>query len=112
MLCSIHLHYYLDALADIKTHYFVGNDIDGYEPCCGTVSIANGTARSIGHLIAASICNGGPGPGFFASWVYSYITSGIEEVFQKLPTELSSKCKYHETYSQVHVHSLRQMSKQ
>ena len=33
---------------------------------CGTAGIANGTAYSIGHLIAASICHGGPGPDFFA----------------------------------------------
>ena len=30
----------------------------------GTAGIANGTAYSIGQLIAASICHGEPGPGF------------------------------------------------
>ena len=31
---------------------------------CGTAGIANGTAHSIGHLIAASFCQGRLGPVF------------------------------------------------
>ena len=48
----------------MKMQYFQGDDDCGFEPMCGTVGIANGTAYSIGHLIAAHICYGGPGSGF------------------------------------------------
>ena len=51
----------------MKMQYFQGNDGCGFEPICGTAGIANGTAYSMGHLIAASICHGGPGPVFFSS---------------------------------------------
>lgn len=33
--------------------------------------------KSIGHLFAASIVNGGPAPAFFAPWIYEYIVSGL-----------------------------------
>ena len=33
----------------------------GFEPICNTAGNANGTAYSIGHLIAASICHVGTG---------------------------------------------------
>ena len=48
--------------------FFKGDDVHDFEPVCGTVSIADGGAYGIGHLIAASVCHGGPGPGFFAPW--------------------------------------------
>ena len=54
----------------MKMQYFQGDNNCGFEPMCGTAGIANGTTYSIGHLIAASICHGGPGPGFFAPWIY------------------------------------------
>ena len=46
----------------------------------GPADIANGTAYSIGHLIAASFCHGRLGPGFFAPWIYKYITGGLKVV--------------------------------
>ena len=53
------MHYYLDALSEIKLQYFTGNEVDGLEPKCGTVNVVDGTAYGIGHLFAATICHGG-----------------------------------------------------
>ena len=39
----------------MKMQYFQGDDDCGFEPMCGSAGIANGTAYSIGHLIAASM---------------------------------------------------------
>ena len=65
--------------------FFVGNNDDGYEPSGGIVTIADGTMNSIGHLFAASIINGGPAPAFLASWVYEYISNGIESALKSAP---------------------------
>ena len=54
----------------------------------GTAGIANGTAYSIGQLIAASICHGEPGPGFFAPWIYKNITGGLKELLKDLLKQL------------------------
>ena len=62
----------------MKMQYFQGDDGCGFEPICGTAGIANGTTDSIGHLIAASFCHGRLGPGFFAPWIYKYITGGLK----------------------------------
>ena len=57
---------YLDALLQIKSQYFAGEQSEGLEPKCGTVSVADRTAKGIGHIIAASARHGGPEPGFLA----------------------------------------------
>ena len=74
------MHYYFDALSEIKLQYFTGNKVDGLEPKCGTVNVADRTANGIDHLFAATVCHGGPGPGFIALWVYKYITHGLQDV--------------------------------
>ena len=53
-------------MREIKSQYFVGDDTSGFEPNCGTVSVANGTMEAIGHIFSASICNGGTAPSFLA----------------------------------------------
>ena len=73
----------------MKMQYFQGNDGCGFEPMCGTAGIANGTTYSMGHLIAASICHGGPGPVFFPLWIFKYITGGLKESLKDFPKELS-----------------------
>ena len=50
---------YLDPLLEIKSKYFAGEESKSLEPKCGIVSVADGTAKGIGHLIAASVCHGG-----------------------------------------------------
>ena len=65
--------------------FFVGNDDDGYEPSGGILTIADGTMNSIGHLLAASIINGGPAPAFLASWLYEYISNGIKSTLKSAP---------------------------
>ena len=64
----------------MKSLYFTRDDVAGYEPFCGMLSIADGSINKIGQLFAASIFHGGPGPGFLARWVFRYITRGITAV--------------------------------
>ena len=65
-------------MKSIKHKYFVGDDDSGFEPLSGILSITDGTMKSIGHLFAASIVNGGPAPAFLAPWVYEYIVAGLK----------------------------------
>ena len=85
----------------MKMQYFQGDDGCGFEPMCSTAGISNGTAYSIGHLIAASICHGGSVPGFFAPWIYKYITGGLKELLKDLPKKLSYGFLYCEIYKEV-----------
>ena len=57
---------YLDVLLQIKSQYFAGEQSEGLEPKCGTVNVADRTAKGIGQYIAASARHGGPEPGFLA----------------------------------------------
>ena len=91
------MHYHLDALSEIKPQYFTVNEVDGLEPKCGTVNVADGTANGIGHLFAATICHGGPGPGFIAPWVYKYITHGLQGVLKEVLPVLSPGSLYCDT---------------
>ena len=68
---------------------------------CGSAGIANGTAYSIGQLIVASICHGGPGPGFFVPWIYKHITGGLKELLKDLLKQLSHGLLYCEIYKEV-----------
>ena len=92
---------FVEALKDVKMQFFKGDDVHGFEPVCRTVSIADGSAYGIGHLIAASVCHRGPGPGFFAPWIYTYITGGLKAVSKNLPNQLSSGSLYSKMYKEV-----------
>ena len=81
--------------------FFKGHHVHDFEPVCGTVSIADGSAYGIGHFIAASVCHGGSGPGFFAPWIYTYITGGLKVVLKDLPNQLSSGSLYSKMYKEV-----------
>ena len=85
----------------MKMQYFQGDDDFGFEPMCVTAGIADGIAYIIGHFIAASICHGGPGPGFFVPWIYKYITGGLKGLLKDLPKELSLGLLYCEIYKEV-----------
>ena len=95
------MHYYLNALSEIKLQYCTGNEVDGLEPKCGTANVADETANGIGHLFAATIWHGGPGPGFIAPWVYKCITHGLQDVLKELPPVLSPGPLYCDTYREV-----------
>ena len=95
------MHYNLYALSEIKLQYFTGNEVDGLEPKCGTVNVADGTANGISHLFAATIYHGGPGPGFIAPWVYKYIIHELQYVLKELPPVLSPGLLYCNTYREV-----------
>ena len=56
----------LEALEYVKKTHFIENNEIGFKPFCGLVS---GSLMAIGHLFAASIINGGPGPCFLAPWI-------------------------------------------
>ena len=90
------MYYFLDAFSEIKLQYFTGNEVDGLEPKCSTVNV-EGTANGIGHLFAATICHGGPGPGFMTPWVCKYITHGLQDVLKVL----SPGSLYCDTYREV-----------
>ena len=75
----IALFSYPDALLEIKCQYFAGEELEGLEPTCWIISVADGTAKWIGHFISASVYHGGPGPGFLAPWIYKYIACGLQE---------------------------------
>ena len=95
------MHYYLDTLSEIKLQYFTDEEVDGLEPKCGTVNVAEGTANGIGHLFAATICHSGPSPGFTAPWTYKYITHELQDVLKELLLVLSPGSLYCDTYREV-----------
>ena len=101
-LLLVFLNFFIEALKEIKHQFFSGNDNTGYEPAFGTVSVTDGTAFSIGHLFAASVCNGGPAPNIFPSWILRYITGGANNLMEKLPVELSGS-RFEFLYKQVRV---------
>ena len=67
------------------------------------VSVADGSINSIGHLFAASICNGGPGPSFLAPWVYTFITGGLKAVLSSLPRHLVPGSLHSRMYKEVGI---------
>ena len=85
----VFLIFIIEALKKIKHQFFHGNNSTGYQSASGTVSVADRTAFSVGHLFAASVCNGGPSPNIFASWILRYITGGANSLMQELSAELS-----------------------
>ena len=58
------------------------------------VSVADGTAKEIGHLIAASVCHRGPGPGFLTPWIYKYFACGLQEALKDSTQTLSTGSLY------------------
>ncbi|KAK3724043.1 hypothetical protein QZH41_000911, partial [Actinostola sp. cb2023] len=93
--------FYTEALSEVKSQFFSGTDATGYIPSCGIVSIADGMLHAIGHLFAASLCNGGPGPGFLAPWVYNYIIGGMGKVIYDLPSDLPTGSVFHSIYKKL-----------
>ena len=85
----------------MKSLYFTRDDVVGYEAFCGMLSIADDSINKIGQLFPASICHGGPGPGFLALWVFRYITRGITAVLPNLPKELLPASTISELYNEV-----------
>ncbi len=92
---------FLESLNHIKEQFFTGDIKNGYEPSCGVMSVTDGTLFSIGHLFAASICNGGPAPTFLSLWIYKFIISGIQAAKQCLPTSLGNGHLYNDLYEKV-----------
>ena len=58
---------------------------------------------AIGHLFAASIVNGGPGPGFLAPWVYHYIIDGLGSISSFLPSRVDDRTLYSTAYNEVRI---------
>ena len=55
----------LEAIEEIKEQYFTAvNEEEGWEPSLSLVNVTDGTARSIDHLFAASLCQVSSGPPF------------------------------------------------
>ena len=91
----------LEALNSVKHKYFICDKSGkGYERSCGILSVADGTMRSIGHLFAASVVNGGPAPCFLSPWIYEYMVNGLSGALQAKPM-LSNSSKLKKIFDQV-----------
>ena len=70
-------------------------------PMHNVLELSKQTFRYVGQIIAASLLNGGPSPGFFADFIADYIVFGIEKVQvrvedvinQKIKSKLTEVCK-------------------
>ena len=93
----------LEAIEEIKKQYSTAvNEEEGQESSLGLVSVADGTAWSIGHLFGASLCQISPGPPFLAPWVYYYLIDGLETVLLYYKNlKISATSKFCTFYSQV-----------
>ena len=85
-------------------HKFFEEWCDGCIPSIGFQSVADGTAKTIGHLLAASICNGGPGPGFLSPWVYWYLADGVGSALCHIPQKLPQEAQFSRLFEQVPVY--------
>ena len=55
----------LKAIGQLKEQQLTAvNEEEGREPSLGSVNRTDGTARSTGQLLGASLCHGDPGPSF------------------------------------------------
>ena len=76
--------YNLEVIEEVKEEYLTAvkyplvNE-EGREPSLSLVSVTDGTARNTGQFFAASLCQGGPGPSFFA---HGYIIIWLMELKQ------------------------------
>ena len=93
----------LEALEYVKKTYFIENNETGFEPFCGLVSVTDGSLMAIGHLFAASIVNGGSGPGFLAPWVYHYIIDGLDSISSFLPSRVDGRTLYSTAYNEAKI---------
>ena len=93
----------LKALEYVKKTHFIENNEIGFEPFCGLVSVTDGSLMAIGHLFAASIVNGSPGPGFLAPWVYHYIIDGLDSIYSFLPSRVDGRTLYSTAYNEVRI---------
>ena len=93
----------LEAIEEIKEQYFTAvNEKEGREPSLGLVSVIDGTARSIGQLFAASLCQGGPSLSFVAPWVFYYLVGGVETILLYCKNlKISPTSKFCTFYSQA-----------
>ena len=62
----VFLIFIIEAFNGVKHQFFSGNENTGSEPASVTVSVADTTAFRVGHLFAASVCNGGPALNIFS----------------------------------------------
>ena len=93
----------LEAVDEIKEQYFtVVNKEEGRELSPSLVSVTDGTARNIGQLFAASLCQGGTSPSFLALWKYYYLVGGVETVLLYYKNlKISATSKFYTFYSEV-----------
>ena len=98
----VFLIFIIEALKKIKHQFFSGNHNTRYKPVFGTVSVADGTAFSVGHLFAASACNGDPSPNILPSSILRYITGGANGLMQELPAEVAGSI-FESLYKQVRL---------
>ena len=60
-------------------------------PRHNVLELSKQTFRYVGQIIAASLLNGGPSPGFFADFIADYIVFGIEKVQVRVEDVINQK---------------------
>ena len=86
----------------IKTHFIENNEF-AFEPLYGLVSVIEGSLIALGHLLAASIVTGGPGPCFLAPWVCYCIIDGLDFICSFLPSRVDDGTLYSTTYNEERI---------
>ena len=65
--------------------------------------VSQGLFTLVGQLMATSICQGGPAPSFFSSWVYNHIIHGGDAISSLNENSLAGKdSKYEELFKKVY----------
>lgn len=81
---------------------FCGPDTARY-PLHNVAALTKGTFKYIGHMMGASLLNGGPAPSFFANVVADYILFGIERVKVKLEDVIAVNPNMHGKLEKVKI---------
>ena len=93
----------LEALEYVKKIHFTEKNEIGFKPFCGLVRVTGRSLMVIGHLLVASITNGGPTPGFLVPWVYHYVIDGLDSVSSFLSSRVNDRTLCSTAYNEVKI---------
>ncbi|XP_031565225.1 G2/M phase-specific E3 ubiquitin-protein ligase-like [Actinia tenebrosa] len=85
--------FFTEIFEHVKRRLFIQDDKDGFVPLESTVALTEGSFKVAGELMAMSLAQGGPAPNFLASWVYDYLSSGLDGVPAQIENIKDSKFK-------------------
>lgn len=91
-------------MSEVKNQLFKATN-EGYVPDCDLYDdLAKGLFRRAGNLFAYSLCQNGPAPNFFSSWIFTFIYGGLEAILDDLPERINN-----EAYNKVNFYTNRPM---